>query len=145
MNFYFQKFKTFLKMRVNNCIYNCTPHDVNVYDEEGKNLLITYPRNVNCILRVVSEESKNMGTFDVVVPLISVQRPCGFSDEHALFLKKADEERAALIVSMYTADAIKNLVPDFKGRLFTPSSSPSSAVRDEHGQIIGVRCFEVHK
>lgn len=124
-------------------VYNCTPHNVRVYDADGKTVIWEFPRQPEWVLRVLSEKQQNMGTFQGV-PLVSAQKPNGFSEEQTRLIRQAHEEKAVLLTSGYTADVILATFPDFAGRVYTPDSSPASAVRDANGQIIGVRSFEVH-
>jgi hypothetical protein len=125
-------------------VYNCTPHNVRVYDSEGKSVIREFLRNPAWVLRVLSKPQQKLGTFQDV-PLVSAQKPNGFSEEQTKLIQQAHEEKAVLLTSGYAADVILATFPDFAGSIYTPDSSPASAVRDEKGQITGVRRFEVHR
>jgi len=125
-------------------VYNCTPHDIHVYDTNGKTILHTFPRNLDWTLRVITKEQKDLGTFQGV-PLVSRQDPNGFSDEQTALIEQAHRDQSVLLTSGYAAEVILEKWPDFAGQVFGPDSGPSSAVRNDRGQIIGVRRFEVHK
>lgn len=110
-------------------IVNLTPHDVHVYDENAQNIIRTYPAS-GTVARVKSS-TEIVGEVDGV----PVARTA-FGEIEGLLEPQQDTK---YIVSLLVLQAAAGKRDD----LLAPDTGPQSAVRDESGQIIGVRRFQV--
>ena len=110
-------------------IINLTPHDVHIYDETGKTIIRTYPAS-GTVARVRS-------TTEIVgeVDGIEIARTT-FGEIEGLPDPQPDTK---YIVSLLVLQAVGGKRDDLLG----PDTGPGSVVRDESGQIIGVRRFQV--
>lgn len=110
-------------------IINLTPHDVIVYDMDGKHIIRTYPAS-GTIARVKSS-TEIVGEADG----IPVARTT-FGEIEGL---PVPQPGTKYIVSLLVLQAAAGKRDDLIG----PDTSPGSVVRDESGQIIGVRRFQI--
>jgi hypothetical protein len=110
-------------------IINLTPHDIKVYDAEGKNVIRTYPAS-DQVARVKSKAAV-VGEVDGI-PVVETR----FSEITGLPDEQPD---TVYIVSLLVLQAMEGDRDD----LIAPDTGPGSVVRDENGQIIGVRRFQV--
>lgn len=122
--------------------HNTTPHSIRVYAEDKKTLIKEYPREEKWQLRVESTPQQVVGRFQGI-PLVSMQESRGFTEDEWDIIRQAHRQKDALIVSRFTAQAIRKFVPAFSGRIFIPDTGPDSVVRDIKGNIQGVSRFEV--
>lgn len=110
-------------------IINLTPHDVCIYDTEGKTVIKTYPAS-GTVARVKSS-TKIVGEIDG----IPVART-SFGEIEGL---PVPQPGTKYIVSLLVLQAAAGKRDDLIG----PDTGPGSVVRDESGQIIGVRRFQI--
>ena len=105
-------------------LVNTTPHDINIVDDAG-NVVMTYPRS-SMVVRV-SVTTKPVGSIDGV-ELVATEfgEVTGLPDPC---------EGTMYIVSRMVVD---NSTRD---DLVGPDVGPGQVVRDENGQIVGVRRF----
>lgn len=106
-------------------IINLTPHDVNIINDSGE-VIRTYPAT-GTVARVTSSASKVREIDGVAV--VSTE----FGEVEGLPTQSSD---TVYIVSMLVAQAL----PD-RTDLIAPDTGPQSVVRDDKGQILGVRRF----
>ena len=110
-------------------IINLTPHDVHVYDADGKNIIKTYPAS-GTVARVKSS-TEIVGKVDG----IEIARTT-FGEIEGL----PDPKPGTMyIVSLLVLQAAGGKRDDLIG----PDTGPGSVVRDAEGQIVGVRRFQV--
>jgi len=110
-------------------IVNLTPHDVRIYDAEGKNVIRTFPAS-GTVARVKST-TEIVGEVDGIAVAKST-----FGEIEGL---PAPQPGTKYIVSLLVLQAAARQRDDLIG----PDTGPGSVVRDENGQIIGVRRFQV--
>lgn len=122
--------------------YNCTPHDIHIYNQEGTTVVLTIPRS-DWNIRVQTSTPTPVGTWQGV-PLVSQQQPTGFSAEDHAKLQQASRKKHTLIVSFFVATVVKDVMPDYGGMILGPNSGPQSVVRDAQGRILGVRTLECY-
>ena len=133
---------------------NLTPHDINVYEPDGKTMFCVIPSKG--IVRSGTVEQSSMGTLSphwtldsfrlvdtnadhpATIPLVSPQTPTGVTPESQELLDRYSG--CNLIVSLYAAKVLK----DWTHKILVPDTGPDSVVRNPEGQILGVRRFEVH-
>ena len=106
---------------------NLTPHEVIVFDEEGKNVLLRVPPSGE--VARVEVKRKEAGTLNGV-PLVRSE----FGEVQGL---PEPREGVVYIVSMIVLQALQGKRKD----VVAPDTSPQSAVRDSEGRIIGVKAF----
>lgn len=110
-------------------IINLTPHDVHIYDAEGKNVIATYPAS-GTVARV-----KSMTEIVGEVNGVAIAKST-FGEIEGLPDPQPDTK---YIVSLLVLQAAAGKRDDLIG----PDTGPGSVVRDENGQIIGVRRFQI--
>lgn len=108
-------------------VVNLTPHDVRIVNEAGEVVKI-YPKTGQ-VARIDSKQVSN-GDIDGV--------PCVKTAFTAPIDLPAPVDGTIYIVSLVTAQNCPR--PD----LVAPDTGPGSVVRDEAGQIIGVKRFTVY-
>lgn len=108
---------------------NYTPHKVFVYDEAGKNVILEVNPEDEKVR--VSEIIKEAGAINGV-PVIGKQ----YSEVVGL---PKEEENVINIVSVLVLNALKGLRND----VVCPDTGPQSVVRNESGQILGIRRFQI--
>lgn len=106
-------------------VVNLTPHDVNIVNDNGE-VIRTYPAT-GTVARVASSASKVREIDGVDV--VSTE----FGDVDGLPPQSSD---TVYIVSMLVAQALSD-----RTDLIAPDTGPQSVVRDDKGQIIGVKRF----
>ncbi len=113
---------------------NCTPHDIHVYNDEGTEIIETYPRSGH-VLRLTEEPQKQIGELltenGKTIPVVSQQE---FGDVEGLPSCK-DGHCPDILVSMLAALKLKE-TRSWPGAVFGPDTG-KEAVRAENGQIIG--------
>ncbi|MBO8164674.1 MAG: hypothetical protein H0Z34_13315 [Brevibacillus sp.] len=110
-------------------IINLTPHDVHVYDAEGKTAIKTYP--ASGIVARVKSSTEIVGEVDgIAVAHITFGEIEGLPNP---------QPGTKYIVSLLVLQAVDGKRDDLIG----PDTGPGSVVRDESGQIVGVRRFQV--
>ena len=118
-------------------VINCTPHDINLYDSEGKNVIDTYPRS-EYEARCEQEPQKQIGWLTTPsgrkVPVFSEQK---FGAVTGLPICEEDD-CPGIIVSMVVGNRLKE-VGSWPGRVYGPDTG-KGAVR-EKGRIIGTKCL----
>ncbi|AMQ66669.1 hypothetical protein FDG96_gp10 [Bacillus phage Mgbh1] len=105
-------------------IVNLTPHDVNVYDDDG-NVIATYPATGQTVR--VETKTETVGEIDGV-PVVTQT----YGEITGLPDRKPN--------TVYLVSLVVRMATD-RGDLLSPDTSPQGAVRNEHGQIIGTRGF----
>ena len=110
-------------------IINLTPHDIRIYDAEGKNVIATFPAS-GTVARVKSST-------EIVGEVNGIEIACTtFGEIEGL---PDPQPGTKYIVSLLVLQAAAGKRDDLIG----PDTGPGSAVRDESGQIIGVRRFQI--
>lgn len=106
-------------------IRNCTPHAIDIWDEDGRRILRTIPRS-GAIARL-RETNEPVGVVDGDVPVsrTTYGEPYDLPDP---------EPDTLLIVSVL----VKSAVPDRNDLVV-----PVKLVRDEEGHIVGCRALGV--
>ena len=107
-------------------LVNLTPHEIRVFDEAGN--IITIPPSGR-VARVKTEQ-KVIGKV-ASIPIVKTT----FGEVEGL---PAPQPNTIFIVSSLVAQAVANERDD----VVAPDTSPSGAVRDEKGNIVGVRRFQ---
>lgn len=110
-------------------IINLTPHDVHVYDAEGKRIIRTYP--ASGIVARVKSSTEIVGEVDG----IPVARTA-FGEIEGLPDPQSDTKYIASLLVLQAAAGKRD-------DLIGPDTGPGSVVRDESGQIVGVRRFQI--
>lgn len=126
----------------NKKIINLTPHEVVIFAPEGE---VHIPRS-DSVARVSQNPSRiiaQIGSDGEGIP-IPISGPPEFG---AIEWGDFDTEKYdSVIVSMLVGQALKSLpkdeLPPFA--VFAPNSATDSAVRDEEGQLLGVRSLTVY-
>ncbi len=111
-------------------IINLTPHDLNIFDESGQQILATIPASG----QVARVQTKQTVIDHITVDGISisvVKTEFGYVEG-----LPEPQEDIVYIVSSLVAQAVNR--PD----VLAPDTGPQSAVRDEEGRIVGVRRFQ---
>lgn len=121
-------------------LVNLTPHDIVVYDREGKTVVRRYERSgYVCSVTEVDAFAETGGSARVIDG-IQVLRPAiqtGLS--HV-----PNNHRPDVIVSQITAQYIVSHWDKYAnnfGRVFVPGTSPVLSVRDDKGQITGTKAL----
>ena len=121
---------------------NWTPHDINIYDKDGKNLILTIKKS-DVIARLCSKnQTLTTCTIDNIdIPIISKNNFSGLIGTN-IIENCCDVNN--VIVSMPVAEYLFQEHWDENcfmqcSNVFIPDSGPDSAVRDKFGQIIGVK------
>ena len=115
---------------------NCTPHDVHVYDEAGKEIQVTYPRS-DYVLRLIQKPQTEVGP--LTAPngrIISVYSPQEFGDVEGLPSYESGH-CPDILVSLLVGQRLRENGA-WPGGVFGPDTG-TGAVRDEKGQIIGTK------
>jgi hypothetical protein len=116
--------------------YNCTPHDIVLYEADGKTVKRTFPKR-DFVLRL-DQAAPNVAPFqNLGVPVVE---PPAFSHHGAKDMLNANDDitsETLLIVSMVVGDFFAN--KDSQWWMFGPDTGPDGVVRDEKGQIIGTK------
>lgn len=110
-------------------IINLTPHDVHVYDADGKQIIRTYPASGK-VARVKSSTEITGEVDGILVARTTFGEIEGLPDS---------QSETFYIVSLLVLQAAAGKRDDLIG----PDTGPGSVVRDENGQILGVRRFQV--
>jgi hypothetical protein len=132
--------------KTSKCV-NTTPHDIHIFDAEGKELSYIIMKDPDMQIRVPTKKQRRIGRVHIgpsSVGLVTPQVPEPFDTDIRRKIKVASEERATLITSYYTAAELKKQFPGYAGLILGPDTGPDSVVRDEKGRIRGVRQFEAH-
>lgn len=110
-------------------IINLTPHDICVYDADGKHIIRTYPAS-GTVARVKST-TEIVGEIDgIAIARSAFGAIEGLPDP---------QPGTTYIVSLLVLQAASGKRDDLIG----PDTGPGSVVRDENGQIVGVRRFQI--
>jgi len=131
----------------NNCPYfepiapkiiNLTPHPINIIRGDQK---ITIPPSGK-VARVQPKQQVVgfINVQDTEIPIVRTE----FGEVQGL--PEEPEPNTIYIVSTIVLQAIANnpeLAEKFRGKVVAPDTSPSGAVRDEQGRIIGVKGFQI--
>ncbi len=113
---------------------NCTPHDIHVYDDAGKEIIATYPRSGH-ELRLAQAPQVQVGELTTESgKTIRVYSPQEFGDVEGLPPCK-DGDCPDILVSMVAALKLKE-TGSWSGGVFGPDTG-KGAVRAENGQITG--------
>lgn len=105
-------------------IVNLTPHTVNIIDEKGN---VTRSYEPSGTVARVSTVSQEVGTLDGV-PVVRTS----YGDVEGL---PDPQNGTVYLVSLVVGQALAGKRDDIYG----PDTSPESVVRDNQGQIVGVR------
>ncbi|UOE78397.1 hypothetical protein [Parageobacillus thermoglucosidasius] len=110
---------------------NLTPHTVNVVDDSGNSILSVAPSGA--VARVTTQQTVvgNVAGIDIVRTV--------FGDVDGLSAPQPD---TVYIVSTLVLQSLKANGID-RDDVVAPDTSPESVVRDNAGNIIGVRRFQV--
>ena len=137
---------------MNQLYINLTPHDISVVDETGK-IVKTIPvfKDTNgkpfCV-RLIEEPCKPLSLPDIDLPVTTVPTYTGVEG-----LPKDDSSKPkAIIVSSLVGEYFRNkqrLNPFHQDTeinadqvyILSPNTGPSSVVRGDKGQIIGIKTF----
>ncbi|ADQ41539.1 hypothetical protein Calkr_2070 [Caldicellulosiruptor acetigenus I77R1B] len=110
-------------------LVNCTPHTVRVVRENGEVVEIA-PSGLAVRVNTVQEIVRDIDGIPVVATRFTdVQLP-------------ESQENTVYIVSTVTLQACRELGIQ-RNDLVSPDTGPQSAVRDETGQIVAIRRFQV--
>lgn len=104
---------------------NLTPHAINIYDNNGQNIIATFPAT-GTVARVATH-TKDAGEIGRI-PVVSNT----FGDVEGLPEPQAE---TVYLVSIVVASALNGTRPD----VLVPDTSPAGVVRNESGQILGVK------
>lgn len=111
-------------------IVNLTPHDINLFDDEGRELRVIFKSEGVARLKTKAEPVTPVYAKGRKIPLIRQE----VGEVEGLPSEPIDG--VYFIVSRLIFDAL----PERKD-LIVPDTSPESVVRDSEGRIIGVRRF----
>jgi len=125
-------------------LVNLTPHDIVVYDREGKTVLRRYERSGHTCSVVEKDPAEETGGSVKIIEGMQVLRP-----RVQTGLSYAPEDcRPDVIVSQITAQYIVSNWTWFRkyfGSVFTPATDMTYSVRDDRGQIIGTKALIQYK
>ena len=110
---------------------NLTPHDLVVYDEMGEEEIASLPRAGE--MARVETQAKEVGEFSLNghnVPLVETS----FGDVVNL---PEEKDGTIYVVSVIVVQAVRGKRDD----VVAPDTGPASVVRDDAGNIMGVRRF----
>lgn len=117
---------------------NATPHAINVYDKDGRDILATIKVSATPIRLIpkaveIVREIGNINNHSIdAIPRAGWK---GFDDPDGVVL-----HTGPIIVSMVVADYLKS-TGERTDDVYVPDTGPESVVRNSEGQIIGVRRF----
>jgi len=105
---------------------NFTPHEINLYDETGTKIIETFPSegNIRMEEKIVDEYTVGDGQYKIVTKCYVLAELPDMEDD------------TMLIVSLLVAQNCQ------QGDMLCPDTGINSVVRNEKGQIIGVRNFQ---
>lgn len=119
-------------------ILNCTPHDVCLYDAEGKNKVHTFARS-GTVPRLEQEPQKELGKLTlpngVAITIVSPQK---FKDVEGLPAYESPEKCPDIIVSMLVGQRLQE-TGKWPGAVYGPDMGKTGEVRSPEGQIIGTK------
>ncbi|RLC83386.1 MAG: hypothetical protein DRJ03_17400 [Chloroflexi bacterium] len=126
---------------------NATPHDVTVYDADGKTALFTIPRS-GFVARL-AEEVEDAGNI-AGIPVVRKRytQPYAIAGLAKRSLRELVEELVAedyvnvVIVSMPMLKAAAETLAGLDVLVVAPDTGPDSVVRDAAGNILGIRRFQ---
>ena len=108
---------------------NCTPHTIRVVRENGEVIEIA-PSGITVRVNTVQEIVRDIDGIPVVATRFTdVQLP-------------EPQEKTICIVSTVTLQACRELGIQ-RDDLVAPDTGPQSVIRDENGQVVGIRRFQV--
>lgn len=110
---------------------NLTPHEVNVYSQDGKKLILSIPPSGKVArVSVTYKTVKNING----IPVNRV--------EYGEIVDLPEPEKDTIyIVSVVVLMALKSKGIN-RSDVLSPDTNPHSVIRDEKGQIIGVKAFQ---
>ncbi len=114
-------------------IVNLTPHVVNIYDESGQNVIISFPSEGEA--RVDTPDADTIGFVNGL--------PVKKNRYDAVKGLPEPEQGTIFIVSMLVCQALRER-GIYRGDVLSPNTSPNEAIRNEKGQIIGVKSLACH-
>lgn len=110
-------------------LVNCTPHVIRVVRENGE-VLELQPSGITVRVNTAQEQVGEINGIPVMTTrFVDIQLP-------------EPQENTVYVVSTVTLQACRSLGisrPD----LVSPDTGPQSVVRDENGQVVGIRRFQV--
>jgi hypothetical protein len=118
-------------------LVNLTPHELNVYNSEGKVILSLPPPPEGTPIPRVSIKSEVVGTINidgVEVPI----RKVVYGDVENL---PQPEEDTIYVVSTFVILALKEKGIERKD-LLSPDTNPDSVIRDKDGRVLGVKYLQ---
>jgi hypothetical protein len=123
---------------------NHTPHSLVIYDRTGTQVLTTLPAAVPP-MRLISGAPALAGVVDLdpgEVP--AIQPPCyiGIYDAHAF---KSDSILVSQLAAAWLVGEGKERGAPHFTHIYAPDTGPESAVRNDKGEILGVKRFIQYK
>ncbi len=116
---------------------NWTPHDIVVYDDAGKSIIMTYKASGQ-VARVDVGMQLKLGELHPGIPVIEAQD----FDKGTLVISNSEEDGRApygILVSMPVGDFLAKYPGMFCGPVYGPDTSPVGVIRDDKGQIKGTK------
>jgi hypothetical protein len=117
-------------------LINLTPHEINIYDSEGK-VILSIPPPKNMPVPRVSIRPEVVGTIDVDGVEVPIRKVV-YGDVENL---PQPEEDTIYVVSTFVILALKEKGIERKD-LLSPDTNPDSVVRDKDGRVLGVKYLQ---
>jgi hypothetical protein len=117
-------------------ILNYTPHDINLYDETGENIIQTFPRTGKQI-RLISGH-QDMVNIGLKFPVVECQTFTGIEPFDV------PENVHYLLVSMPVGEYYKNSA-HCQYCILGPDTGPQGVVRDDSGRIVGTKRLVLYR
>jgi len=118
-------------------IINLTPHELNIYDSEGKIILSIPPKEDTPIPRV-SIKSEVVGTIEVVEGVRIPVRRVVYGDVENI---PPEREGTIYIVSTLVTLALREKGVERRD-LLSPDTNMDSVIRDSSGRVLGVKYLQ---
>ncbi len=117
---------------------NMTPHDICVYDNEEKTVIITFPAS-GYVCRCTSETPESQLPDRGGIPMIEAPR---FRDVEGL---PPSVSAPDVLVSMPVGEFLRDHPDWYRGAVLGPDTGPGYAVRDDGGAIRGTTRLVLYK
>ena len=118
-------------------VINLTPHELNIYDSEGKIILSIPPKEDTPIPRV-SIKSEVVGTIEAVEGVRIPVRRVVYGDVENI---PPEREGTIYVVSTLVTLALREKGVERRD-LLSPDTNADSVIRDSSGRVLGVRYLQ---
>jgi len=114
-------------------ILNLTPHDINIFDPSGENIIKVYEKSG------ITARVNTIRQYFTKIDGVPVYR---ISYGNIEGIPKYEPD-TYIIVSLIVAQALILVNSPWIGHILVPDTSPEGVVRDKNGRILGVKGFQI--